>query len=777
MPSLPLARLTRVALFLFSFGAGQCCAAAAAPASLPPLETALAAKRDLWGEAAMAQPNGASYEFLAPLLPPLRYTHADFRHYPIVLSAPHAKTKARLISDGSGVNLRGGARSWHDSAVPFTFRVGPDEFRFGTMPERTSAPSLAEGWLPIVEIRYEHRSPVLSEGAVPLTHTPVPRPAEVYRLESFASTEAALADHGVVFSRFSLAQGGAGTVTITIDDRTPLTFADRQLRNERGEILAVFEGDWKWERQRVTARLTAQTSVALAIATKPLTAGSASKFSYADQRATAVATWRAFIAAGMQVETPEPLVNHAWRAVLGQNLALINGASMRYSAGNQYDQIYIVEGTDAAFAFTLWGHAAETRRLLPTLLDFTRKGLEHHQAGFKAVTVARYWWQTRDTAGVLALRPRWEKEGRRLLDERTGPHSLFPPGRYTGDISTPVQAIGANAHGWRALRDLGALLGEIGDPTTAARYTAAARAFRPVVLDAIERSVRRETTPPFIPTALLGDEPVHDPILHSRIGSYWNITIGFTARSGLFAPTDPRADWISRYQETHGGVFVGQLRSGGDQFNFWPSDQRINPVYSTRYFLELLRRDDPERALVSFYGMLAHGFTRDTFVAGEGTSVHSVDGHGRFFYCPPNSGSNAHFLTMLRHLLVEDSDLDDDGRPDTLRLCFATPKRWLADGQSLTVARAPTAFGEVSVKLTSRLAAGEILAAVSLPTREIPTRTYLRARVPEGWRVTKCLTPTGELPTDPQGTVDLTALRGHISLRFHVARSATPTDH
>ena len=53
-------------------------------------------------------------------------------------------------------------------------------------------------------------------------------------------------------------------------------------------------------------------------------------------------------------------------------------------------------------------------------------------------------------------------------------------------------------------------------------------------------------------------------------------------------------------------------------------------------------------------------------------------------------------------------------------------------------------------------------------------RTLLRARVPDGWRITKCLTPTGELPTDPRGTVDLTALRGQVSLRFQVVRAAAP---
>ena len=773
IPPVLTARLTRLGILLLGFDLGHLFAAAPS-AELPSLETALASKLDLWGEAAMAQPNGPSYEFFAPLLPPPRYVNADFRYYPIVLSAPKSPVKARLISNGSGINLRGGSRSWHDNGTPFTFRVGPDELIFGTFRDRTSEPTLAEGWLPIAEVRYRHISPVQSEGAVPLTQTRAQRPAEIYRLEAFASTDPALAPHGVTFVKFELAQGTVGTITVTLDDRTPVTFADGKLTNEKGELLAVFDAAWKWERQRATAKLTSTKGATFALATKPLPASVTLVPDYAAQRAICVATWRPLLAAGMHVVTPEPLVNDAWRHLIAQNFELISGDRMHYSAGNQYNQLYEAEGSDAALALMTWGFARDTRRLLEPLLDFTRKGLEQHQAGFKLNDISRYYWQTRDADTVRALRPRWEKAARLLVETRTGPHGLFPPERYAGDISTPAQSVNVNANAWRALRDLSAVLAEIGEPTAAAHYAAVAREIRPTVLAAIAQSVRRETTPPFVPIALHSNEPAHDPIIRSRIGSYWNIIIGYTIGSGLFPPGSAEETWIPRFQEQHGGIFMGMVRSGGDEFNFWTGSERVNPLYGTRYTLDTLRRDDPERALVSFYGMLAQGFTRNTFISGEGASLTPVDADGRIFYCPPNSAANAHFLSMLRAMLVQDPDLDDDGRPETLRLCFATPKRWLADGQSITVERAPTAFGEVSVKLTSHLAAGEILAEVSLPARHVPTRTFLRARVPAGWRVTKCLTPTGELPTDPQGTIDLSALRGSVALRFQVARIAAP---
>jgi len=125
---------------------------------------------------------------------------------------------------------------------------------------------------------------------------------------------------------------------------------------------------------------------------------------------------------------------------------------------------------------------------------------------------------------------------------------------------------------------------------------------------------------------------------------------------------------------------------------------------------------------------------------------------------------------MLRNLLVEDLDLDDDGQPDTLRLLFATPKRWLADGQTILVQRAPTAFGPVSVRVESKLSQGAVKAEVDLPQRNAPRQTSLRIRVPDGWRVMSARVDDRELGVDGQGTVDLSTLRGKAVILFKVKR-------
>ena len=81
-------------------------ASSARTAKLATVQEMIDSRTDVWGDAAMQQPNGASYEFFKDLLPPLRWVNTEFRHYPIVLSAPRAAQKTRLVSNGSGINAK-----------------------------------------------------------------------------------------------------------------------------------------------------------------------------------------------------------------------------------------------------------------------------------------------------------------------------------------------------------------------------------------------------------------------------------------------------------------------------------------------------------------------------------------------------------------------------------------------------------------------------------------------------------------------------------------------
>src|SRR5262245_4670965 len=118
---------------------------------LPTPKEMAEATADVWGEAALRQPDGPSYEFLEDLLPPVRYVNTDFRHYPIVLSAPAAAVKARWVSNGSAVNARANKKPmWREVGVPVSFRVGDRGEPFGDDLDRLDGPRYADGWLPVV---------------------------------------------------------------------------------------------------------------------------------------------------------------------------------------------------------------------------------------------------------------------------------------------------------------------------------------------------------------------------------------------------------------------------------------------------------------------------------------------------------------------------------------------------------------------------------------------------------------------------------------------------
>jgi hypothetical protein len=108
----------------------------------------------------------------------------------------------------------------------------------------------------------------------------------------------------------------------------------------------------------------------------------------------------------------------------------------------------------------------------------------------------------------------------------------------------------------------------------------------------------------------------------------------------------------------------------------------------------------------------------------------------------------------------------------TLRLLFATPRRWLEDGKTITVERAPTAFGPVWLRVQSWLSHGELLADLLLPTRNTPKQTLLRLRLPDGWRLTSAQADNQALKVDDRGTVDISPLKDKATIRFQAAAAA-----
>jgi hypothetical protein len=731
--------------------------------SIPSLQEALAARQDVWGLAAMRQTNGPSYEFFAGLLPPLRYVNAGFRYYPIVLSAVAGPWKARLVSNGSAINARAGLQSWKDAGTPVSFGVGGGEI-FGSDPRRLDGPHLERGFLPIVSFSYEHEH-------------------RRYEEQAFAAVEPALAMHGVAFVRFGSRGGGSGEISAAFETSVPLRAVKGTIQTTNSEVIAWFDGSWQWNasEKRLVAPLASGGRSVLALATKPMSADIASSPSIASRPLSRKATfeaehrrcvgvWQNVVNRGMHLEVPEPRVNDAWRALILSLFTEAAGNDLNYSAGNAYDRIYEAETGDAVGALMLWGHEGEAAAMIRPLLDYDGDKFKFHNAGFKLQTLARYYWLTRDGNYVRSVRAKWEAEIQGIISGRERDSGLFPREQYCGDIFQDVYSLHANGAAWRGLRDFGAVLADMGDAAEAQRLAAVAVEFRQAILAAAAKSERTDVQPNFIPVALFGEEKPYETLTASKMGSYWSLMAPYMLGSGMFGPGSVRERAIVDYLQERGGLCMGMIRF--DQHSgLFANENGVDDLYGLRYVVKLLELDEVDRALVSFYGKLAQGLTRETFVGAEGTGLKPLDEFGRPMYLPPNSTAQAYFLWMLRYLLVQDWDLDDNGAPETLRLCFATPKRWLADGGVIKLDRAPTAFGPVSLRIQSRLKRGEVVADVALPARNPAKQTLLRVRVPDGWRITGAKSGNTILTADERGTVDISSLKGNVTIHFQVSKT------
>jgi hypothetical protein len=417
----------------------------------------------------------------------------------------------------------------------------------------------------------------------------------------------------------------------------------------------------------------------------------------------------------------------------------------------------------------LFGHLDIAPGMLKPMLEFNREATKYHVAGHKLQLLAFYYWMTRDADTIRKYRPLWQPSVDLILDNREADTGLLPKDNYAGDIDTKVYSLNSNANCWRALRDVAAMLEDMDSSDEAKRLQEVAVKYRRAILSAVDRSERRDASPPFIPIALLSGEPAHDPLTATRQGSYYDLMCPYVIGSEIFGQASDREDWLLSYMQSHGGFAMGMIRTEQHQGQF-KDEPGVCVLYGLRYQLALLRRDERERALVGFYGQLAQGMTRGTFIGGEGSKFIHGDANGRSFYLPPNSTSNAAWLNTLRHLLIQDWDLDEDARPETLRLLFGAPRRWLADGAELRVEDAPTAFGNVSCGSVSKLSAGYVQVNVTPPPKA-PKSMLVRAPLPDGWRVKSAQIEGEDVPVRDKNVVDVTGHKKPVVVKFLVDRN------
>src|SRR5262249_50655831 len=143
-----------------------------------------------------------------------------------------------------------------------------------------------------------------------------------------------------------------------------------------------------------------------------------------------------------------------------------------------------------------------------------------HVAGHKLQLLTHYYGVTRDAAYLREKEQAWKRVADFISTSRQKDNGLLPPDNYAGDIGQQVYSLNSNANCWRGLRDLAAVLADLGEQDRAKELAHEAEAFRKAVLTAVAQSEYRDVRPPFIPNALFGAEKPYETLTASRLGSY-----------------------------------------------------------------------------------------------------------------------------------------------------------------------------------------------------------------------------------------------------------------
>jgi len=141
---------------------------------------------------------------------------------------------------------------------------------------------------------------------------------------------------------------------------------------------------------------------------------------------------------------------------------------------------------------------------------------------------------------------------------------------------------------------------------------------------------------------------------------------------------------IKKYWFSHGGIAI-----------------QVNLLNNALIYL---KRGQIKHALRCFYNNLGASLYPDVRVFTEHPVIELGHGVGPFCKTPDECG----FLNWLRTFLIYEEG-------NKLFLGMGIPRKWLKDGETITVEKIATYFGDISYKISSRVSSGEIEAVIYPP--------------------------------------------------------------
>jgi hypothetical protein len=483
---------------------------------------------------------------------------------------------------------------------------------------------------------------------------------------------------------------------------------------------------------------------------------------------------------------PDERVRNSYRACLAYNMLLADrdpahGLLLPHPDATDYERIWGGDSGVILQSLDRLGYFAETEEYSRIFLArqgmrrpegdiVSEEGFLHGDArerwlsenGFMLWAFSEHYKLSGDHEWLNRVAPRmisasdWitrEREhNKSLVNGIRPPHyGLLPRGRAT-DLGDWDYWFFNDAYSHLGLKGAAEVLPDAGYSAQAARINATANEYRECILAAVDQSVNRTSSPPFIPlTPYKSTMPTRENLYR-----FWYSIVSpiYLVEAGVFDAKDQRATWILDTLESK--VLVSGLP------RFAPDE--IDPHYVYNQSLAQLLRGETDKFIWNFYSLFAFGQSRDTFATVEVVNYRTGSLGQNWDSCrQPHMHSNSRVLSMLRIALMLEEE-------NNLHLMMGAPRGWLEDGKHIEVRKAPTNFGVLRFAASSRAASGEITFEISPPRRKA-ANLVLHVRPPAKYGQLQSVTVNGKSwgRFNPD-KIDLGVLDGEVKVQCRISR-------
>ena len=165
-----------------------------------------------------------------------------------------------------------------------------------------------------------------------------------------------------------------------------------------------------------------------------------------------------------------------------------------------------------------------------------------------------------------------------------------------------------------------------------------------------------------------------------------------------------------------------------------------------------------DKFLLTFYGSLAYGMTRDTYSAVEVTRITEGFNEGTL----PHTYSNTQQLRMLRMMLVKEE-------AGELWLAPGTPRAWLDTREGFAIRNAPTNYGTISYRVLPEPASKLVRMSIESSVAGTLRPSKVRVRLAANLGTLESATINGNAATIDHDTVvfDGSTLRDKLEIITH----------